>query len=195
MISLMKDMDLFINKTEFQFASIVLPVVRNEKEASILFEVRGQKLSQPGEICFPGGHIEPGESPLEAALRETEEELLISREQIHNVSPIGILPTPSERTIFAYSAELSDYTGTFSSSEVSQVFLVPLSFFSGREPDIYHCSISVAPEEDFPFSLIPRGKDYHWHQGRYPVFFYKYQEHIIWGLTAKILYDFIKRSV
>lgn len=191
----MKDMDLFINKTEFHFSSILLPIVRNEEGTFILFEVRSQGLSQPGEICFPGGHIEPGESPLDAALRETEEELLISRDQIHNVSSIGILPTPSERTIFAYAAELSGYTGTFSPAEVSQIFLAPLSFFSNRNPDTYYCTISVTPEEDFPFSLIPHGRDYHWRQGRYPIFFYEYEGRVIWGLTAKILYDFVKRAV
>ena len=36
----------------------------------VLFEVRAAGISQPGEVCFPGGRIEPGETPEEAALRE-----------------------------------------------------------------------------------------------------------------------------
>lgn len=47
-----------------------------EAEASLLFIRRATSLrSNPGEIAFPGGFIEPGESPLDAALREAREEV------------------------------------------------------------------------------------------------------------------------
>jgi len=56
--------------------AVILPVIDLDdgKGPQILYEVRAQKLDrQPGEVCFPGGQIESGETPLEAALRETEE--------------------------------------------------------------------------------------------------------------------------
>lgn len=37
-----------------------------------------------GDICGPGGHIEPGETPLQAAVRETQEEF--------NIRPLKLMP-------------------------------------------------------------------------------------------------------
>lgn len=36
---------------------------------------RGQRVAAPGRLCFPGGHIEPGEAEHEAVVRECREEL------------------------------------------------------------------------------------------------------------------------
>lgn len=43
-------------------------------DGKALFLKRGPKCPSPGTWCFPGGGIESGESALDAALRETEEE-------------------------------------------------------------------------------------------------------------------------
>ena len=51
--------------------AVILPLVDLDdgKGPQILYEVRAKDLDrQPGEICFPGGQIEDGETPLEAAL-------------------------------------------------------------------------------------------------------------------------------
>ena len=191
---IMNDMDFLINKQEFSFASVLIPLIRDGGCPSVLFEVRGSNLSQPGEVCFPGGGIEPFESPLQAAVRETKEELLISEDQLHHISPVGLLPTPSGRLIYAYAAELTGYCGSFSQDEVSKVFQVPLSFFLHTPPEVYYCHVSVTPGEDFPYPLVPHGRDYKWRSGRYPTYFYQYEGHVIWGLTAKILYDYIKKG-
>ena len=70
-------------------ASVAVPLLVTEEGPGILFEVRSSDLqTQPGEICFPGGGIEGKESPAEAALRETKEELLISGDKIHLLTQI-----------------------------------------------------------------------------------------------------------
>lgn len=51
--------------------------------------VRSPRLpSHAGEISFPGGRMDPGETPLETALRETEEEIGVAR---HHIEPLGSL--------------------------------------------------------------------------------------------------------
>ena len=142
---IMNDMDFLINKQEFSFASVLIPLIRDGGCPSVLFEVRGSNLSQPGEVCFPGGGIEPFESPLQAAVRETKEELLISEDQLHHISPVGLLPTPSGRLIYAYAAELTGYCGSFSQDEID--FYIgcadKLLFMNELENDYQHDSIMI----------------------------------------------------
>ncbi|NLF34936.1 MAG: CoA pyrophosphatase, partial [Clostridiales bacterium] len=58
--------------------SVLVPLVERDGALFLLFERRADTLAhQPGEVCFPGGFMEPGESPEACALRETEEELAI----------------------------------------------------------------------------------------------------------------------
>ena len=62
--------------------AVLCPLVEREDGLHFLYEVRSRTLSQGGEVCFPGGRMEPGESPEECALRETEEELAIPAREI-----------------------------------------------------------------------------------------------------------------
>ena len=57
-------------------AAVLIPLVKKDNSYSILFELRSKTMKrQPGEISFPGGIIENNESPKEACLRETLEEI------------------------------------------------------------------------------------------------------------------------
>ena len=63
--------------------AVLCPLAEGPGGPELLFEVRSASLRrQPGEVCFPGGQVEPGETPEETALRETEEELAIPRREI-----------------------------------------------------------------------------------------------------------------
>ena len=56
--------------------SVLLPLIKVKDELHILYEVRSKNLdTQPGEISFPGGMVENGETYKDAAVRETIEEL------------------------------------------------------------------------------------------------------------------------
>ncbi|EGT3617783.1 coenzyme A pyrophosphatase, partial [Clostridium perfringens] len=44
---------------------------------------------------------------------------------------------------------------------------------------------------DFPFHNIIGGKDYNFREGKYKVIFYKYDKYVIWGMTARILENFL----
>ncbi|EIJ0742201.1 coenzyme A pyrophosphatase, partial [Clostridioides difficile] len=47
------------------------------------------------------------------------------------------------------------------------------------------------PDENLPYGSIPNQKDYKFESGSYPILFYKYKDYVIWGMTAKILENFL----
>lgn len=65
-------------------AAVLVPIVDHENGLTVLLTQRASTLkNHPGQISFPGGRIEPTDlNPLEAALRETEEEIGLTREYI-----------------------------------------------------------------------------------------------------------------
>lgn len=173
-------------------SSVLVPIIESKNGLSLLYEIRSESLKkQPNEICFPGGKIEKGESKKNAAIRETTEELLISYEDIQFIGASDILVTPFNTIIYPFIGVLKDYKGTFN-SEVKNVFTVPLSFLISYEPTYFYLDVNMQPENDFPYHLIQKGKNYKWGKGKYPVYFYIYEDKVIWGITARITYDFIK---
>ena len=63
--------------------AVLCPLVERPEGLHLLYEVRSAALHrQPGEVCFPGGQVEAGETPEQCALRETEEELSIPRREV-----------------------------------------------------------------------------------------------------------------
>lgn len=172
----------------------MIPLVEKEGELHVLFEIRAQTLKrQPGEICFPGGKIDQtDESEQAAAVRETCEELGLAEKDVAVIESLGIMIPPYSSSIYSFVGKIHDYKRVKpNQDEVEEVFYVPLDFFLKKEPDVHYISMAMKPDEDFPFDLIPQGKDYKWRSTKIPEFFYQYEGKIIWGLTARILYEFV----
>ncbi|MBR3260464.1 MAG: CoA pyrophosphatase, partial [Firmicutes bacterium] len=62
--------------------AVLIPLIEEDGEVKLLFEVRSKDIRQPGDVCFPGGKIEEGESETEAALREMAEETGVGPEYV-----------------------------------------------------------------------------------------------------------------
>ena len=134
-----------IERQNDRHSSVVFPLIERNGRLEVLFEVRAAKLHrQPGEVCFPGGIVEDGETFEEAAIRETSEELLIDKEQIELIAPLDYLEMSSGLTVHVYLCRLKDYMDTFSREEVDRVFTVPLDWFLEHEPDKYVTKFHLA---------------------------------------------------
>jgi len=174
-------------------SAVLVPLVFQNNEWHVLFEVRSHVLKrQPGEICFPGGGVEPDESDQEAAARETCEELQIQREHLKVLGPLDILVQSQYFFVYPYVGMIEENTTITPNEEVEEVFTVPLSWLSENEPQLHYLEMKMMPNQDFPFHLIPNGKDYNWRHHRIPEYFYLYKDRVIWGLTARILRHFLK---
>lgn len=169
------------------WASVLVPLLPREDGGSdVLFEVRAHDIDiQPGEVCFPGGHVEPGETSRQAAVRETCEELLISPSQIEILaelpSPRGIGNLPVD----AFLGVLHDYEGTWFDDEVDHTFTLPLSWLLENEPDVWYIEQEPRHPKDFPWDKVPGGRAYPWRHQTSECPFYD-TEPVIWGLTARI---------
>ncbi|WP_432618070.1 NUDIX hydrolase [Butyricicoccus sp.] len=171
-------------------AAVLIPLMETADGLQIVLEQRSPKLKhQPRDICLPGGAIESGETPQQAAVREACEELLIRSEQIEVLGLMDVLHT-NTLMLYPYAAKLSAYAMTYSPAEVEQVFCVPLSFFQTQEPEQYRITLPVHPPENFPLSRIVGGEKYQWRERREDILFYQYRDWTIWGITAKILQSF-----
>jgi len=184
-----------IDEDKYLKSAVLVPIVKYQDQDCLLFEVRSRNLNaQPGEICFPGGGFEPEDKTLEVtALRETSEELGLSKSDMEIIGPLDILITPFQFMISPFVAKLADYNKiTPNKSEVEKVFYVPIDFFLNNPPQTYQTKVNISAQPDFPVHLLPNGKTYNWRAGNYPVHFYRYEDHIIWGITARIVNNFVE---
>ncbi|MFN3691516.1 MAG: NUDIX hydrolase [Fervidobacterium sp.] len=164
---------------DYSYYAVCVPIVEN----NFLFEVRSSLVAQPLEVSFPGGKIEEGELPYEAASRELKEELNLKvNNKLYEIEP---LVTPFNTVIFSYIVTVNKSSLKINTSEVLEVFEVPIKVFS-RPAKRSLVDVILNLPDDFPYELIPNGRNYAWRRGKYEVLFYKWKDKVIWGITAKI---------
>jgi len=152
----------------------VLIAITNENKPSVLYTLRSKKVSShSGEVSFPGGMSEETDISLtETALRESEEEIGLSKE---SVDIVGSLDTMVSR----FNISVTPFVGIIpgevklnsSSEEIETFFKVPLTF--------------LLDDNRFRNDPVKRGKK------TFYVPAYKYDSYIIWGLTAMITVNFL----
>lgn len=174
--------------------SVLVPFIGKEKD-TLLFELRAKGIRQPGEICFPGGMVEEGETPERCAIREVVEELGITRDKIHITAKAGCIVSHTDAVIHVFIGTLdieSIEETRPNSEEVAELYPIPSSYFLENKPDIYKVK-SYTQTGSFPAKELGLPKKYHndWSGGSRNIYVYKYGGITIWGLTAAILYNLI----
>ena len=112
-------------------AAVLIPLVLRKSGITLLFTRRTEALTNhPGQISFPGGHVDSKDnSPIEAALRETKEEVGIGEKHINIIGTLDVYET---RTGFSVLPIVGFIYPPFDirpdPREVAEVFEVPLSF-------------------------------------------------------------------
>lgn len=177
--------------------SIVVPVIDIDGDQHLIFQVRNKKLTiQPGEISFPGGQVEDGESPYDAAIREFSEEMACGPDQVNIITKLDTYILPARGLIHCFLAEIDkNFKLDIRNDEVESLFTVPIRYFLDNEPLVLKNTVRIEPSKDFPYEEMNIPKSYYWGSFKYPISFYKIGETVIWGITANIVNSFSKKLI
>lgn len=152
-------------------AAVLVPVVEHLDGAAMLLTRRADTLRQhTGQIAFPGGRCDPGESVVETALREAEEEVGLDR---RFVEVAGLLTPYQTVTGYAVTPVVGFVTPGFSLTlnpgEVAEAFEAPFDFLMDTANHLRH---HLEP---------PGGGDRRYYYAM------PYEDYYIWGATAGML--------
>lgn len=182
-----------IGHQNMKISSVLIPIVKKDGIYQILFQVRSKNLKfQPNEISFPGGKIEQNETPYDAVIRETTEELGINKTDLEIISEVDLLVTHSNMIIHPFVGYINNLNNlNINKDEVDHIFFVPISYLLEFTPNEYKNEVKIVPNKDFPYDIIPNKNDYKFISGYDSTIFYEYKNYVIWGITAKILNNFL----
>ncbi|MGT2933669.1 NUDIX hydrolase [Streptococcus catagoni] len=166
--------------------AVFLPLIWDKDQWQILYEIRSQHISQPGEVSFPGGKVEKGETYCQAAIRETVEELNIRKEEILVWGEIDYI-IQGKRSIHCFVGELkiSDWQSIRPNEEVDRLFTVPLEKMLDSYPVYYELASRIKEDSNFPFDRIKNGVNYSFSNRGSSIPFYENLDQTIWGMTAQ----------
>lgn len=149
-------------------AAVLVGVIENA-EPTLLLTQRTTTLSKHGgQIAFPGGRLDDGETPLQAALREAEEETGLASRYIEPLGYLdGYLTVTGYFIVPVVARILPGFTFTPHAAEVDEIFDVPLSFLLNAQ------------------NRETQTREWKGMTRRYYV--YPYQQRYIWGATAGMI--------
>lgn len=187
---------LFIGEETAFRSAVLIPLVSVQGQWHVLFEVRSLKLKQqPGDISFPGGRIDPSDpTPLDAALRETSEELGVDPQTVTVIGELSPFVNFASFVVYPFVAvvDYDQVVHSYNTDEVEEVFTVPMEWLLNYEPYMHRIQFEPVPSPDFPYEKIMNGTRYKWRIRSLEEWFYDYGKYTIWGITARILKHFIE---
>jgi 8-oxo-dGTP pyrophosphatase MutT (NUDIX family) len=150
-------------------AAVLVPIVKRPDGPTVLLTQRHSGLAKhAGQIAFPGGRMDEGETAIDAALRETEEETGLARSF---VSPLGYLDGFLTVTQYLVTPVVALVEEGFAlqpqPSEVDDIFEVPLAFLMN------------------PGNRQTQSRD--WKGLTRHFYVYPFGERYIWGATAGMI--------
>lgn len=157
-------------------AAVLVVVFEESGEAEVVLTRRSSELrTHTGEISFPGGRLEPGETPAEAALREAKEEVGLDPAGVEVLGSLAPLSTASSRTALVPVVGLMEGRPVLlpNPAEVARAFTVRLAKLMSSS--VYHRE---------RWGKGSASRDVH---------FFELPGETVWGATAKVLVELLGR--
>lgn len=163
--------------------AVFVPIISVGGIPSLLYQVRSRSLRrQPSEICFPGGGMEADETPVQAALRELQEEMGVTPSVVYGQT--NFLVQRTGNIIYPVLGELDEKAEFYlSPDEVSEIFTVPISHLKEQKEEY---SVRITPQAEFSKEVLGLSQEYEFRQGKETFGVYRYENRIIWGITGSI---------
>lgn len=158
-------------------SAVLVPIVETRGEAALVLIRRSDDLvHDAGHIAFPGGHLEPGEEALTAALRESHEEIGLDPALVEVIGSFGALQRRRDREL-----------------------VVPFVGLVAGHPPLVGDGREVAAILEVPLAALAADRvawQESWGDGAEPgvCFFAGADElgaNLIWGLTARVIWDLL----
>lgn len=164
------------DRSDPRAAAVLMPIVAHPGACTVLLTQRAWNLRHhSGQVAFPGGRLELGETPIDAALREANEEVGLEPSII---DVLGRLPEYLTGTGFLVTPVVGLLQPGFrprpDPSEVADVFEVPLAFLMDPRHHQRRSVRTLAGFENSFFTMPYRVPG-------------ESEERFIWGATAAML--------
>ena len=176
--SLEKHKRVTTSEWEARPAAVLLPLFYDNDDWNLLYTRRTESVdSHRGQVSFPGGAIEDVDNgPVEAALREVEEEIGIRGDDVEILGCVDNMWTISQFSVTPVVGRIPwPISMDLNEAEVARVFGVPLSWLI----DANNLEIELRDIPEFGLKV--------------PVYFFKhYDSELIWGATAQITLNFLE---
>ena len=159
-------------------SAVLIGLFQSTRGVEVILTRRSHQLTNHrGEVSFPGGRLDDGETVIDAALRETLEEIGISPNEAEIIGELnGMATVISNSHIVPVVARFKvEPKMQAMNSEVDRVFTVPLHELT--RIDTYSQEYWVFPDREFQLN-----------------FFYLDDE-TIWGATARMLFQVMMLTV
>jgi 8-oxo-dGTP pyrophosphatase MutT (NUDIX family) len=157
-------------------AAVLCPLFEERGELHVILTRRSSNLrSHTGEVSFPGGRLDPGETAVTAALREAHEEVGIDPSTVEVLGPLSPLVTVQGQVL------ITPFVGTLpgrprllpNPAEVERAFEVSLSELVSE--GVYREELWDVPGE-----------------GQRPISFFELPGDTVWGATGWMLRDLLE---
>jgi 8-oxo-dGTP pyrophosphatase MutT (NUDIX family) len=157
-------------------AAVLIPVVQRAEGPTVILTQRAAALrSHSSQVAFPGGRVDAVDgSPVVTALRETEEEIGLSRQHVRTLGFLDAYLTGTGYRIVPVVALVEpDFSLTLNPLEVDAAFEAPLSFLLD------------------PANHRREGREW---KGMYRTYYaMPFGERYIWGATAGMIRNLYER--
>jgi 8-oxo-dGTP pyrophosphatase MutT (NUDIX family) len=160
-----------------RLSAVLLALTQGDDGVEVLLTRRSMVMrNHRGEVSFPGGRVDEGETPVEAALREAHEEVGLDPAAPTVVGELAHLNTIVSRSYIVPVIATLDHRPELSAQtvEVDRVLWTPLRELTA--PGVYHVERWGAPPLDRPLH------------------FFELEDETVWGATAHMLVDLLSAT-